>query len=281
MDNDQTPRKLMSWQEFSICASISIVFGLLIVPVINTAREKDDKPPMTLFGIRNPYVVGAAGGVAVLSCSAGLAYTVSALWGILPEAWRSFVSRKLIIGIIGGSVIAGFFIWGIPILEQLRPEGPHGEMIPAEPPQEANRVFHANGLSIIAPKNWNQPMERASSLVIAARGTPGRRLRSAIFVNPTAPPNLTEFTTTTLNGLPAYEKMEVMREDTFDDPASSRYQLYVDDSGQWWNVTFLVQDSIRTLPAGIRQYIDTIRFPAKEIKAPHEPAPRQESMQPM
>lgn len=159
------------------------------------------------------------------------------------------------------------------------PKGPHGRMLPLEPPDEANRVAHVSGISIVAPKNWDQVRERGPgwpSLTIAARGRPRARLKSIISIEETDLPDaavLERATPLTFQGLPAYEHMEIVRKDTFDVPARSHYELYIKAPDRWWHVDFGVAATISSLPPSIRQYIDTIRLPptARETE---QPAPK-------
>lgn len=148
------------------------------------------------------------------------------------------------------------------------PKGPHGERIPRAAPLESNRITHPTRLSIIAPENWDQVRDRGPDvpfLSIAARGTPGRRLTSVITVelidSPPDDMKLCSFSKIVFHDHPAYEQMQVLREDTFDDPARSRYDLYLNRQGHWWNVRFLVAEEMTVLPPQIRQYIETVRFP--------------------
>jgi hypothetical protein len=102
-------------------------------------------------------------------------------------------------------------------------------------------------------------------LCVAARGAPGRRLKSIITVYvPDPPPDehkLAPFTQIQFQQHAANEQMQVLRKDTFDDPATSSYDLYVDRDGVWWCVNFLVAEEMTVLSPNIRQYINTVVFP--------------------
>lgn len=159
-----------------------------------------------------------------------------------------------------------------PAIQRTRnPKGPPGEVYPSSAPSEANRLVHPTGLSMVAPENWDQVTDAGPEvpfLRIAARGAPGRRLRSVIMVSQfsLAPGEalLSQCTETTFQGALAFEVCKIVREDTFDDEASSTYDLYFERHGKWWHVNFLVADRMTRLPQSIRQYLDTIQLPSPE-----------------
>ena len=157
------------------------------------------------------------------------------------------------------------------------PRGPHGATIPLSAPEESRRVVHPTGLSMIAPPNWDSIRDRGPQtphLCLAARGAPGRRLKSVITVEACSPPGpeqLRNFARIQFHLHEAFEKMEVERKSTFDDPASSRYTMYVDAGGQCWAVTLLVADELSVLPVEIRKYLETIQFPERPADVAHSP----------
>ncbi len=140
-------------------------------------------------------------------------------------------------------------------------------MIPTQSPHESNRIVHASGLSIIAPINWDQILDKGPSipfLCIASRGMPGRRHKALIAITQCEKPNddsLKRFLKVKFQQHVAFEKMTIKRKGTFDDPPSSSYDLYVLISGQWWYINFLVAEEMTLLPEIVRQYIETIKFP--------------------
>ena len=162
-----------------------------------------------------------------------------------------------------------------PAVQRARnPNGPHGEVYPTASPDEANRISHPSGVSIIAPLNWEQmPGLGAETpyVEIAARGTPRRRLRSIITVSKCgAEPSqslLDACEQTQFQQLKAFETCQVLRDSTFDDPASSRFDLYVKQSDVWWQISVLVADRMPVLPGALRQYVETVRFPPRNEKA--------------
>src|SRR4051812_35962545 len=68
-----------------------------------------------------------------------------------------------------------------PIVRDAR--GPTGDPIPKEPPDEANRVHHPSGLSMIVPPDWD--VAPAGPLLMAPRnpGRYARRSRAMIVVS--------------------------------------------------------------------------------------------------
>lgn len=167
------------------------------------------------------------------------------------------------------AIIGGLFALFYPMIQSARnPKEPNGQIIPSDPPKESNRITHASGLSIVAPVNWDQVRENGSNvpfLCIAARGRPGTRLNSIITIS-IANPSPDESKLKTFNKVefqqrPAHEKIQVLREWTFDDPAQSSYDLYLNRDGKWWHINFFVAQKLTELPPDIRRYINTVAFP--------------------
>lgn len=172
-------------------------------------------------------------------------------------------------------LVAVLFICGglvallVPAVRNARnAKGPPGDMIPTGSPRESNRITLATGLSIVAPVNWDQTRDMGPDspfLQIAARGAPGRRLGSIITISLCDPipdkQTLESCQQVQFQGAAAYEKAKVEREDTFDDPAQSSYDLYIARKGMWWRVHFSVATKMTELPNSVRQYIETIKFP--------------------
>jgi hypothetical protein len=192
-----------------------------------------------------------------------------------PAQKRWSITELLVVVAILGGLSALLYS----ALQQVRnPKGPHGELVPTAAPEEANRIVHATGLSIVAPKNWDQIRDEGPDvpfLCVAARGIPGGRLTSFITIHSTERPGetlLSGATRVSFQGFPAYERMAIDRASTFDDPARSTYSLYVDAAGDWWAITWVVADAVRELPPEIKKYIDTVRLPAAKPAKPAKPA---------
>lgn len=78
--------------------------------------------------------------------------------------------------------------------------------------------------------------------------------------------DLEQFKCVKFQEFPAYERMVIVRKDSFDDPARSDYELYINRHGEWWNVHFLISEEMTELPAMMRKYINMIRFPPKAVE---------------
>ena len=149
--------------------------------------------------------------------------------------------------------------------------GPAGEMIPADPPDEVNRVVHRSGVSIVAPENWDviHDWPENPTFTIAARVFPrGRRLTSSIWIKKLdtgKEPDLKGFNEFHFQSRPAYERM-VADEQTrgASDRRYSTYDLYIDRDGEWWSIRFDIAEVMTELPAEIREYIETVRFPTSD-----------------
>lgn len=159
----------------------------------------------------------------------------------------------------------------VPAVHQTRnPDGPHGRMIPSATPIESRRVRNAAGLSIVLPENWELKQDGIPGaermLFIYPRGTPGRRLTALLQIQPlrdVSIADLSRFNAIIFQGSQAYERMVVERQDTFDDPAWSRYTMYFQRGEQWWVVEYGIALECDALPDMIRRYIDTIRWEAE------------------
>jgi hypothetical protein len=148
-----------------------------------------------------------------------------------------------------------------------KPNGPRGELIPTSTPVERNRVFHSQGFSIIAPENWDRlPFGETGTpvyLQIAARGTPGKRLKSMITVtylgesfDETVAKKLEQ---SIFQGQDSWEICRVTKSYTFDDGARSEFDLFFKREQNWWHIHFLIADEITSLPSSIRQYLESFR----------------------
>ena len=178
------------------------------------------------------------------------------------------MTRKLILEfLIVFVIIAGLIALLLPAIQASRdaslfPDGPWGELIPSEPPHESRRLIHQAGFSIIVPPNW-EVFDRNPDVQIVARHQGGLRLKSFITIMHSIPDAeiLSSWIRTSFNGHVAYEQtMHVERKDTFDESGFSSYQLYVEESGQWWLIVYGLAKECKSLPPEIAAYIKSIRF---------------------
>lgn len=200
---------------------------------------------------------------------------------------KRVLERLVFVAVIGGLIAVTAFLY--PAVRAARdaslfPNGPYGELIPSDLPQESMRIRHPSGFSIVPPPNW-EIFDRGIVVEIAARHRGGgTRLRSfiAISQSDTAGVTLANWKKITFHGYVAYEhKMHVDREDSFDDPAFSSYSLLVDVSGKWWLIQFGLAKERDSLPPEIAAYINTIRFddasePSHPTEAPAGSVPNGE-----
>lgn len=148
-------------------------------------------------------------------------------------------------------------------------------MIPVTSPREENRIFHPLGLSFIAPPNWDSNLimryhQDVPRLSVAPRNRLMIRYQRANFncmqINQPEQEELSKSQQVQFQGFPAFERMVIVRKDSFDDPARSNYELYINRHGEWWNVHFLISEEMTELPAMMRKYINMIRFPPKAVE---------------
>ncbi|QDT26660.1 hypothetical protein Enr10x_19700 [Gimesia panareensis] len=170
-----------------------------------------------------------------------------------------------------------------PAVQQARdPNGPPGKMIPDILPDEKNRFSYPARPSIILPPNWEirhgkEEPEFHSLLIWPRCGMRRRPSSLSIWINSPPPENedLSKFKRVKFQGFPAYERMVISRKDSFDDPARSDYDLYINRDGEWWHISFLVSDEMTALPAMMRKYINSICFPP-EVAVGAEQSPESE-----
>lgn len=62
--------------------------------------------------------------------------------------------------------------------------------------------------------------------------------------------------------------MVITGKSSFDDPARSDYDLFINRDDEWWLVRFEVAKEMTELPEIMREYINTIRFPPKVNEGP-------------
>ncbi len=177
------------------------------------------------------------------------------------------------------AIIVILMAWLYSIVVTLpKPTGPRGELIPSSKPDEKNRVFHPQGFSIIAPENWDRlPYGETGTpayLQIAARGTPGHRLKSMITV--TLVGELFD-TSVVRNYKPsmfqdqfAWEYCRITKEYTFDDGARSECDLFFKRGRNYWHIHFLLADEMTSLPNSVRQFLETFRLPSGGTAANNE-----------
>lgn len=154
------------------------------------------------------------------------------------------------------------------------PDGPLGSPFPTEPPHESRRHRNFTGVSMVLPPNWveNTTMTELHRLhpegnhiwfSAIPRTTPGRRPSSAIDVRFHSEPFHeinTTFTPREFAGLPAFERTLVNTK--IGDPYVSQYLLYAKQDDGWWFVQYSTdRRRLTSLPAGVQQYIETIRLP--------------------
>jgi hypothetical protein len=180
-------------------------------------------------------------------------------WERRPETrWRRIGE----FAVVAASISLMFLCLWPAVRDIEKPDGPLGEMIPRDPPDQARRVQIAPDFSMVLPRNWvvNQTgLPDGMRAFIHPRAW-HRRPATLLIVDNEAPPDLKAMKATKFQGAPAFERMHVVRHDTFDDPPWSEYELRFDRGGRWWSVTYGFKRETTELPPVIRQYIETLRW---------------------
>jgi hypothetical protein len=176
------------------------------------------------------------------------------------------LAEVVIVGLICG--LLSCCLW--PVVRDSR--GPSGDPIPEEPPDESNRIQHPAGFSVVVPPNWDASDRGSLILTPKSPGRYARRSRALLVISPIGrdrPPELESMAPSVFQGQVAYERMKVVRKDTFDDPPLSEYQLYLQRDGNWYLVTYSIAEVRTTLPAMVRRYIGTLRWDGGDFVRPH------------
>jgi hypothetical protein len=170
--------------------------------------------------------------------------------------------RFSIVELIVVALICGLLsccVW--PVVRDSR--GPSGEPIPVLPPDEANRVHHPAGFSIVAPRNWGSHSGGSLLMAPLSPGRYARRSKALLHVSwigRDRPPGLEGLQAVGPAGQEAYEGMRVVRRWTFDDGAWSEYDLYLRHGEDWYVVRYGIAEERTILPEMVRRYIGTLRW---------------------
>ena len=160
------------------------------------------------------------------------------------------------------TLAVGWFTW---FLFYLGDAPPSGDRVPKQPPDESRRLRHPSGFSFVAPPHWNLDAFDDDSIRLSpAYVDVALRRRSAILeisrLGAERPAATEALSRVGFLGDEAYEKMEVCRKGSFDDPAWSHYDLYVHHGETWYYVGYGVAEERPVLPVEMRSYLETLRW---------------------
>lgn len=143
-----------------------------------------------------------------------------------------------------------------------------GKAIPVDAPLEKNRAHAPSGASIVLPERWKVRNQAGPQLLWIAPESGSRRLRAWIIVETNEekrPLDLEVCRPVRFRGAPAVERMDVVREGTFDEPANAEYRLHVEVKGQWYTVRYFIAERRTELPEMVRAYLETVRLPGEQL----------------
>jgi hypothetical protein len=143
---------------------------------------------------------------------------------------------------------------------------PLGRGIPAEPPDEANRVVHPQGFSIILPPNWEATILGASSPVAGGIMAFPRQLfptRSAgihlINYGKRSPIDLPGYRPAMFQGKPAFEWVSTRPGVFLDSPPLFHYSLAFQRAGAWYELMYSLSRDQGAIPQVVQQYFNTFQ----------------------
>lgn len=139
---------------------------------------------------------------------------------------------------------------------------PLGQDIPTEPPDEANRVMHPLGFSIVYPPNWvvRIQVEDDKSIVGEARKVLPSRRSGRIYVRRLGniAPEISGCRPTEFQGQPAYEESS-RRVGNWEDPPQFNHHMFFRRRGDWYQLSYMIGAEPPALPEMIRRFFETFR----------------------
>jgi hypothetical protein len=158
------------------------------------------------------------------------------------------------------------FIWW-PILTSPNFGKPLGRGVPIELPDEANRVVHPQGFSIILPPNWDATILSAASApagrILAAprQLLPARWHASLTLSNygKRTAIDLPEHRPVWFQGMPAFEGISTRPGVFLERPPHFHYSLAFQRAGAWYELTYSLSSEQTTIPQIIQSYLNTFK----------------------
>ena len=188
--------------------------------------------------------------------------------GLLAQLWPEtsaiamlgFKNRTEVVVVV---VMCGCLAW---LLWPLIRKGPAGRAIPAFVPDESRRVVNPDGYSIVLPPRWRCVTNTSDLGIFLCPESPiaARSTATMTLFQLRERPSVYGFTETRFRQFVAWERMDVVRESTFDDPAISDYILLINHENGWLRFEYSIAKSRTELPGQIGSYIDTIRLEGRE-----------------
>jgi hypothetical protein len=138
---------------------------------------------------------------------------------------------------------------------------PLGRAVPTEPPDEANRVHHPQGFSLVFPPNWEIRAEDSPIIHGYPRSLIPSRASTVIAASKSGrvePPDMTDFHPTSFQGQLAYERMSY-RPGTWDDPPQFTYIMFFVRDACRYELVYSRGADPPLLPEMIRRYFATFQ----------------------
>ena len=152
-----------------------------------------------------------------------------------------------------------------PIIEH----GPAGTNVPPFQNDDSRRLHNEMGLSIIVPERWACLQNNALGLHLHPMTPFASRSRATMsLARLFEQPDLSGCIEVRFRDCAAWEKMYVAREYSIDDGALSVFRLYIQHPTGWIEFTYSIASETETLPASIREYIQSIGIVDSTAKNP-------------
>ncbi|MHC5540983.1 hypothetical protein ACYOEI_22400 [Singulisphaera rosea] len=138
---------------------------------------------------------------------------------------------------------------------------PLGQDTPTEPPDEANRLVHPLGFSIVYPPNWVPRIQvEDKSIVGEPRKLIPSRTSATIYARKLGviAPELSECRPIEFQGQPAYEESS-RRDGNWDEPPRFSHHIFFQRRGDWYQLSYWIGADPPALPETIRRFINTFR----------------------
>ena len=177
--------------------------------------------------------------------------------------------RRWFVEVLIGLVVACPFWWFLwwPILTSPNFGKPLGRQIPTEPLDEANRVVHPQGFSIILPPGWESrtlgtpPWDAGVILAHPRQLFPGRSGAGIALMSYGKREliDLSESRPAWFQGKPAFERISTRPGVFLDSPPQFHYSLAFQRAGAWYELTYSLASDRTAIPQIIQQYFNTFQ----------------------
>jgi hypothetical protein len=175
--------------------------------------------------------------------------------------WKPTRPELAVIAVVG--IGLAILLW--PIIKH----GPAGPNVPPFENDESRRLHNDMGLSIIVPQRWTCLQNSPLGIHLYPMTPFASRSRATMSLARLGEePDLSRFTKVRFRDCDAWEEMHIARAYSFDDGALSVFRLYIQHPIGWIEFTYSIASETESLPASIREYIQSIEIDDAKVENP-------------